>query len=272
MDKEKFRTVMTYGLGNNPRQKYNAFTGISIACPFFTTRLYDEEYYKRRLNSRDLTAVCRWVLDRFDKYLLLVGDSLLQFNFMAFCSMSEKEAIERSLAIGNIWYEFCAGISKKFQPRVEVWRWSELAADNEFSRFINAGRNFAMANPAYRSALRALAITSIPIEFEEASKRHNKQELENILDIATNYSIDEIAGLLYIYELTNYKISVSKYEPLPPVKAIYGGHYPELSDGLGLKNFGHIQISKNGKKIHCDDEFLEVYHAIKILGSLEVLI
>jgi len=274
MNKEDLKVIMVYGSGigtSKTDKKPGAFTGVSIACPFFKNYIEDENYYRKCMKKKNLTLLCEFVLDRFDNYLLLIGDSLLQYNFMAFYGMQEEEAMRRALKIGGYWFNFCEEEIKEFMPRVEVAKWSDLIKREESMRFVEVVKNYASKNVVFKAALRAMTITSIPSEFKEISKRCRKETLENALDLATYYSADEIAGLLYVHEETPFKIYVSKYEPNPLLKAIHGGHYPALSSQLGLTQYGHLQVSSYDKKIHCDDEFIEVYNAVKILGNLEGL-
>jgi len=260
--------TMKYGSAANKTDS-NAYSGISVACPFFTRNIEKKEYYEHCIEQRNLENICAWALDHFDNYLLVIGDSLLKHNFMAFYGMNEQDALQKGLLIGNYWYSSCNEQIQKYQPRVRIIKWSELEQDTEFSRFIEIGQEFSSRNAIYKGALRALTLTSVTSEFRECKKRFGKESLENILACASSYARDEISGLLYVHEVMKYRTCISKYEPLPPIKAIYGGHYPELCDRLGLTEFGHVQISEKGKKIHCDDEFSEVYAAAKLLEGIE---
>lgn len=261
-------TILSYGLAVDQQKNYNAFTGISVACPFFKNNLEDPEFYFQSIQTKNIDLVCSYALQRFEKFLVVIGDTLLTYNFMGFCNMTESEAREKALVIGGYWYDACNKITKTYNPRIKLLKWSDFSHDQIYIRYTKSVSDLASKNHLFKLALKASTLASIPSEFKEVKKRYGIEAAQKVLEISTNYSLEEICGLLYIHETQGYQIYISKYEPHSILKAIYGGHYPELSNSLNLTKFGHIQVCAQGKKVHCDDPLLELHNTQKIIPFL----
>lgn len=266
IQQQDLEPVMFYGSLATQGKAGSAFTDVSIACPFFTEKLFDQGYYKDRLFKRNYKAIARWVLDRHSHYYMLVDDTIMAHNFRAFCNMDERKALESSLFVGDIIAAHCENISSYFGSSVGVLRIKDIETSQSYGTILQLERQVFEKNRAYQAALRSLTITSIPETFEKALE-NGCNDARALLSASTGYVVEEIAALLFMYS-SGYGVSITKYPPLPPLKAIAGNHYPELSHLLEGK-FGHVQLSKKGQLVQCDDEVIEVARAARIMGSLE---
>lgn len=240
-------------------KEHRVFTGVSMLYPFYNDPLNFEAYFNYHFPKKDLDLICQFATERFKEHYLIVGDSIMSYNFVAFCDMEKEKALEKAYEISHYFYDYCSELAK-VSPKIKVLRWSELLANKEFKRFIETGKNYANENLNYKGACELFSLVSIQKRFKLVLEK--KRNFEKVLEIAGEYSNEVASGFLWIYENLA-KISVTKQPPLPVVKAIYGGHYPELYRNLNLTNFGHIQLTKEGKKIFCDGDLKGAYDLIK---------
>lgn len=264
MQNNNMKIISVYGLGLDAlvEKEQRIFTGVSMLYPFYNDSLNSEkEFFKNRLPKKDLNSICQWATERFKEHYLIVGDSIINYNFVGFYDMKKEKALEKAYEISRYWYDHCVELAK-LSPKIKVLRWSELTKNKEFTKFIETGKNYANKNSTYKGACELFTLISAQRPFKLALEKKENFDFEKVLEICGEYSDEVASGFFWIYENLS-RISVTKQPPLPIVKAVYGGHYPELYKTLNLTDFGHIQLAKEGKKIFCDGDLKAVYDLIK---------
>ena len=91
------KITSVYGLGLDAlvEKEQSVFTGVSMLYPFYKHLNFEEEYFKVHLPKKDLNLICQWATERFKEHYLIVGDSIINHNFVGFYNM-EKENVRSS--------------------------------------------------------------------------------------------------------------------------------------------------------------------------------
>lgn len=190
------------------------------------------------MNPQIMMEYSRFMQEKFQFSLLIIGDLPKKYNIMALEGVSEKKAEEKTRAAGNDMLGMLEKITANF-PLVKVSRWRNHMGER-YARNLKILQESYANNDKFRASSNDLVndFLSLPLN------RVKWKTSEPPTNIAKNYLLDELAGLLsipFIFEL--------------PVCEIYPGR-SEVHERVQNREFPFC------KDLHIRDDrvFMEAYY------------
>lgn len=252
------KIISAYGKGIDAivnKKDYNGILIVSPGYPLFESRDL-EEYCNEYLEKKRIDIFAEFGLEYFNDFSLFICDRLLQYNLMAFCDMSEDEALKKSDLVGKYSKGICLDIVSKISNEISVYQWDDF----NFGKELLECRSLANENERFKQQCLDLTRSGTQNRLKYIRQNYGKKKSRETIAIAGQYAIDDIASTLFFYEQD--LITLCKYEVFPVIKDINTGHYLKLKEKLDLEDkIGHIQIKIEDQKVQrrlYDDEYEKI--------------
>lgn len=215
---------------NNLDKKVSAYIGISMVNKFYS--------------NKNLREILIWAKNNCDRFMILLGDEIQKYNFMAFGDVPEAEATKKAISMGDWKLKEINSLIKNIGlEKIEVIRWEQVKSNKEFLRIKTIIYNYFYKDSKFREDVLTKMRLSIPNKIEAIRKAKGNEAVITAESIACNYVLEEISCFLFISEFYNYSTRISKEKQLLIIEKVYNKEYLELWQNLKLKNIiQHIQI------------------------------
>ncbi len=210
----------------------NGFFGIGLSSKYYS--------------QENLNLYAKWASQHFNSFLFIIADDPERYNIMGFEGLAEEKALNESRKKGNIKYEIVSKIAEKFPHKIEVKRWNEITNNSEYNRILKQLIIDYDRIPILKEHMDKTLWANISPKLIELESNLTPKEFEERFRILVNYTIEEIALIVYLGEYHVYPIKLGHkgervYDNI--VDRIYSKHYNKIHQKiLPKKQRGNIYL------------------------------
>jgi len=237
MSKLELKVIDTWKLGSdavkNPK-KYNGFLGVSLTSPYYNNETI--ELYLRSANNY------------FAKIALLPVDIPYKYNYIVFEGLSEDQATQKALDLGNRMEHFFFVTLRKLnlENKTTILRWQDIIKYKNCNYILTFLRTLLEKNSKFFNDVH-LHIQEQTLVIEKrllrAKQKLSDLEFEQQRKTLFRFLVDEIAIFIFVQEFLDYPIRLSAYPETDVTKNIYQASYNDLVSIWGLSGkIGHIRL------------------------------
>src|SRR3989344_2866955 len=195
----------------------NGFFGIGLSSKYYS--------------QENLTLYAKWASQHFNSFLFVIADDPKGYNIMGFEGLSENKALEEARKKGDEKFEIVSKITEKFPHKIEVKRWNEITNNAEYNRILKQLIIDYDGIPILKEHIDNCLWANIEPKLIDLERDVKHKEFEKRFRVLVNYTIEEIALIVYLGEYHVYPIKLGHkgervYDNV--VDRIYSKHYNKI--------------------------------------------
>jgi tRNA-dependent cyclodipeptide synthase len=208
------------------------YMGISLANPVF--------------QGKALEALLFWMVGKFEKSLVVLGDYLWRFNEQIFSGLDFEQAEKKASALGD---SFIAQTKELFKnlpdEKVIFTRWMSHLLTKEFSESKEELGFLFETVSDFRSSVERDAFAFVRRQAKQ--NRRFTVEIEKAIDLSSQYLLEEIAVFSALSE-QGWHVELYPGPELKVLMDIAKGKYQHIPKGL--KERINVELSVGEKVVH----------------------